>query len=97
MLDGRAVPDFGYADDFMLLATIAVGLQRLLDAVAKFCISMGMVISIQKTKVAAFSQLYPVPFQWTINGEQLEVVLQLKYLGVIFAAHTRGCLLLLGP
>ena len=52
--NGRAIPDLGYADDFVLLATNAMGLQRLLGAVAKFCTSMGMVISIQKTKVIAF-------------------------------------------
>ena len=94
--DGRAVPDLGYADDFVLLATTAAGLQRLLDAVTKFCTSMGMVISIRKTKVIAFGHLYPVPFQWTIHGEQLEVVLQLKYLDVIFTAHT-GMSLTFGP
>ena len=58
----------------MLLATSVAGLQRLLDAMTKFCTSMGMVISIQKTKVIAFGHLYPVPFQWTINKGQLEVV-----------------------
>ena len=35
MQDGRAVPDLGYADGFVLLARITVGLQRLLDAVAQ--------------------------------------------------------------
>ena len=96
LANGKAVPDLGYADDFVLLATTAQGLQRLLDAVAKFCISMGMVISIQKTKVIAFGHLYPVPYQWTVNGEQLEVVLQIKYLGVVFTAHT-GLSLTFGP
>ena len=57
---------------------------------------MGMVISIQKTKVIAFGHLYPVPYQWTVNGEQLEVVLQIKYLGVVFTAHT-GLSLTFGP
>ena len=96
LANGRAIPDLGYADDFVLLATTAQGLQRLLDAVAKFCISTGMVISIQKTKVIAFGHLYPVPYQWTVNGEQLEVVLQIKYLGVVFTAHT-GLSLTFGP
>ena len=96
LVDGTAVPDLGYADDFVLLATTAMGLQRLLDAVAKFCTCMGMVIHIQKTKVIAFGHLYPVPFQWTINGETLETVLQIKYLGVVFTAHT-GLSLTFGP
>ena len=57
---------------------------------------MGMVISIQKTNVIAFGQLYPVPFQWTINGEQLEIVHQMKYLGVIFMSRA-GLSLTFGP
>ena len=96
LVDGTAVPDLGYADDFVLLARTAMGLQRLLDAVAKFCTCMGMVIHIQKTKVIAFGHLYPVPFQWTINGETLETVLQIKYLGVVFTAHA-GLSLTFGP
>ena len=92
----RRSPDLGYADDFVLLARTAMGLQRLLDAVAKFCTCMGMVIHIQKTKVIAFGHLYPVPFQWTINGETLETVLQIKYLGVVFTAHA-GLSLTFGP
>ena len=75
--DGKVVPDLGYADGFMLLATTAKGLQRLLDAVANFCTCMGMVTCIQKTEVIAFGHLYPVFFQWLINGEQLEIVFQL--------------------
>ena len=37
-----------------------------------------------------------MPFQWTIDGETLEAVLEMKYLGVIFTAHT-GLFLTVGP
>ena len=71
--DSRVVPDLGYADDFVLMATIATGLQRGLDAVAMFCTgagtSMGMIIrGDQGAFVIAFEYLYPVHFHWTING-----------------------------
>ena len=48
--NGRAIPDLGYAYDFVLLAATAMGLQRPLDVVAKFCTSIGMVIHIQRLK-----------------------------------------------
>ena len=52
---GHRVPDLGYADDFVLMASTPEGLQRLIDAVISFCLLMGMVISIPKTMVLVFN------------------------------------------
>ena len=57
---------------------------------------MGMVISVQKTKLIAFGHLYPVLYQWSINGEQLEIVLQIRYLDIVFTAYI-GMSLTFGP
>ena len=62
------------------------GLQRLIDLVCDFCALMGMVISVPKTKVLIFNSAFPGPFQWTCGGEQLEIVSEFKYLGIIFSA-----------
>ena len=70
------VPDLGYADDFVLLANSAAGLQRLLDAAGRFLASMAMVISIPKTFVLVFNLAFPGPYQWTINGAALQIVSQ---------------------
>ena len=88
LADGTLVPDLGYADDFVLLATSAAGLQRLLDAAGRFFVSMAMVISIPKTFVLVLNLEFPGPNQWTINGGALQIVSQVKYLGLLF--HTEA-------
>ena len=88
LADGTLVPHLGYADDFVLLATSAAGLQRLLDAAGRFFVSMVMVISIPKTFVLVFNLASPGPYQWTINGAALQIVSQVKYLGLLF--HTEA-------
>ena len=62
------------------------GLQRLIDLVCEFCTFMGMVVSVAKTKVMVFNIAFPGPFQWTCGAEQLEFVLDFKYLGILFNA-----------
>ena len=83
---GVQVPDLAYADDITLLASSPHGLQRLIDHVAEFFALMGMIISVAKTKIMVFNIAFLGPFQWTCGGEQLEIVLDFKYLGIIFNA-----------
>ena len=85
--DGRRVPDLGYADDFVLLAESPQALQALIDATVQFCAATGMLISVDKTKVLVFSQVWPGPFQWLCNGQPLEWVAHFKYLGLVFQAQ----------
>ena len=84
LADGTLVPDLGYADDFVLLAVSAAGLQRLLDAAGRFLASMAMVISIPKTFVLVFNLAFSGPYQWTINGAALQIVSQVKYPSLVF-------------
>ena len=62
------------------------GLQRLIDLVCEFCALIGMVISVPKTKVLIFNTGFPGPLQWICEGEQLQIVSEFKYLGIIFSA-----------
>ena len=98
MLDGRVVPDLGYADDFLLLASTAAGLKRLVDAVTKFCTSMAMVISIQNTKAIAFRSTICTLclFNGLLLGDSLKLCFNSDIL-VSFSQRIRACLLLLGP
>ena len=75
-----------YADDVALMALSPQGLQRLIDLVCEFCTFMGMVVSVAKTKAMVFNIAFPGPFQWTCGAEQLEIVLDFKYLGILFNA-----------
>ena len=84
---GVLLPDLDYADDTALMASSAHSLQHLINDVSTFCIIMGMIISVAKTKVLVFNAGYPGPYQWLCNGEQLEVVSTFKYLGLVFHAE----------
>ena len=83
---GVRVTDLAYADDVILMALSPQGLQRLIDIVCQFCAPMGMIVSVAKTKVMVFNTAFPGPFQWTCGGEQLEIVIEYKYLGILFNA-----------
>ena len=86
---GRRVPDLGYADDFCLLASSAPDLQRLLDVAHVFLTSIGMELSLAKTRVVVFTRpraRAPVAGEWTCGGVVLERVQQYKYLGIVFSA-----------
>ena len=83
---GRYVPDLGYANDFSLLATTPLGLQRSIDAVFELCRFIGMIVSTSKTKVMVVSPHMHMggPYQWSCGGILLHWVGQYKYLGVMF-------------
>ena len=51
---GRRVPDLGYADDFCLLSSSPAGLQQLLHIAHGFLTSIGMELSLGKTRVVVF-------------------------------------------
>ena len=59
---GRHVPDLGYADDFALLATTPIDLQRSINAVYRLCQSISMIVSTNKTKVMVFSPCMSGPY-----------------------------------
>ncbi len=81
---GQRVPDLAYADDFVLMAATPTGLQRLLDAAVEFCQLVGMVISVEKSKVMVFTEKFPGPYEWLCSP--LQWVAQFDYLGVSFSA-----------
>ena len=83
---GVPVPDLAYADDVTLMASSPQGLQRLIDLVCEFCAPLGMIVCVAKTKVMVFNIAFPGPFQWTCGGEQLDIVVDFKYLGILFNA-----------
>ena len=83
---GVQVTDLAYADDVTLMASCLRGCRRLIDVVCQFCAPMGMIVSVAKTKIMVFNTAFLGPFQWTCGGQQLEIVAEYKYLGILFNA-----------
>ena len=86
-----------YADDLALLASSAVDLQRLLNALRTFCQEFHMEVNIGKTEIVVFGySKYRGSARWWIRdrggvAQQVPVSQQFKYLGVIFH-ETKGML-----
>ena len=74
------------ADDVTLMASSLQGLQRLIDIVCQFRAPMGMIASVANTKVIIFYTAFPGPFQCCCAGKQLEIMIEYKYLGILFNA-----------
>ena len=54
------------------------------DLMCECCTSIGMIVSVSETKVLMFDITFPGPFQWSCRGEQLKIVIELRYLGILF-------------
>ena len=83
---GMKVPDLAYADTVAPMASSPEGVWQLLDLVCDFYALIGMIVSVPKTKVLLFNVAFPGPLLWTCGDEQLEIVTQYKYLGIVFDA-----------
>ena len=72
-----------YADDTCLLASSPEQLQALIDALAAYCATLQMEISVPKTKVMVVSAVPAPAVGFTCNGNPVEQVATFKYLGFI--------------
>ncbi len=77
-----------YADDTLILAETADGLQLALDALSDYCDMWKLRINSIKTKIIIFqkrkSRTKPI---FRLNNEIIEIVDEFRYLGVIFSYH----------
>ena len=74
-----------YADDTVILAETSDGLQRRLDIFQSYCNIWKLQINVEKTKVMIFSKRKSrQDLNFTVNGENIEIVDTYSYLGVIF-------------
>ena len=72
-----------WADDLVLMADTAEGLQKQLDGLFKFCSQFQMIVNELKTKVMIFGKKNGED-HFKFNGKTLEIVDKYKYLGCIF-------------
>ena len=77
-----------YADDICLLDSSPEQLQALIDALAAYCATLHMEISVPKTKVMIVSAAPAPPQTFSCNGSPVEQVTTFKYLGLHF--HQSG-------
>ena len=76
------------ADDICLLASSPEQVQALIDALAAYCTTLQMEISVPKTKVMVVSAVPAPVVTFTCNGHPVEQVATFKYLGLHF--HQSG-------
>ena len=74
---GRNINNLRYADDTTLMAESEEELNSLLMKVKEESEKVGLKLSIQKTKIMAFSPIT----SWQIDGETLETVADFMFLG----------------
>lgn len=96
-LGGQLLRLLLYADDLALLAEDAQSLQRMLDALSRFCEANHLRVNVKKTEVVVFGasrwrpagSAGPASHLWRYNGVAVPVSEQFKYLGITLHC-TRG-------
>jgi hypothetical protein len=73
--------DLVYADDIVLLAPSFKVAQWMLDAVARECRPLGLLINVKKTKFMVRGDLRATDGELRVDGERIEAVDDFKYLG----------------
>ena len=75
-----------FADDVSCISDTVIRLQRLIDLIAEFCISVGMKLNKSKTKNMVFRNggIVKQAEKWYFEGVEIEIVSIYKYLGLYF-------------
>ena len=76
-----------WADDLVMLAETAEGLQRQIERLARYCLRNQLIINALKTKIVIFGKKSG-PSEFHVHGNPIEIVHSYKYLGVLFSSCT---------
>ena len=72
-----------FADDIVLFSEFAENLQAQIELFYKYCEIWNLIISIAKTKIVIYNQIYAKhSFSFTLGENTLEIVDKYKYLGL---------------
>ena len=75
-----------YADDIVLFAHSPDEIQSLLETLQNYCIRWKLTVNTSKTKIVIFRKggRLPRDLRFIYNGEEIEIVKQFSYLGIVF-------------
>ena len=76
-----------YADDTVILSDSAESLQNALNIYAQYCETWKLTVNLDKSKVMIFSKGTNDLHTFSLNGTNLEIVSEYKYLGVYFSKN----------
>jgi hypothetical protein len=73
------------ADDLAVGATTTIGLQRAISFIKDYCDEWSLKINVTKTKIVVFKKGGKLSRdkKWSLGGEEIEIVKEIKYLGVV--------------
>ena len=72
-----------FLDDIVLFSELAENLQAQIELFYKYCEIWNLIISIAKTKIVIYNQIYAKhSFSFTLSENALEIVDKYKYLGL---------------
>ena len=88
LLFGTAVPTLLFADDVSLLSSSIPGLQRMINRVSEYASYWGLEINADKTECMVFRRggRLSKSETWNLNGNEIKIVKQFKYLGIWFSS-----------
>ena len=74
-----------YADDFLVFCPTASGMRKLLAKMELLLNQYELLLNVDKTKIMIFGKPSSNNITFFINGKQIEIVSQYKYLGCIIS------------
>lgn len=83
IINGECLNNLRYADDTVIMSGSEEGLQRLVNRIVTVCEEYGMKLNVSKTKTMVISKNPNANVEITINGNTLERVRKVTYLGCV--------------
>ncbi len=76
-----------YADDAVIMSDTPDGLQHILNNLYDYSVKWKLTVNTEKTKVMVFRKggKLPANLKFYYNGEELDIVNNFVYLGVVFS------------
>ena len=87
---GQLASDVRFADDQGMVASMEMGLQRLMDKLSDTAKNFGMKINVQKTKTMVVHWDGGGAVSSTVDGKRIEQSKSFKHLGSVIKEHGRN-------